>query len=320
MHICKLINQAAAQPTPRPLFSAELIPPKKGGDWQAICREVAQLKAAGVNWMSVTSHIHERGIEVVNDKPVVRVKKKRLDTNALCIGFKEKLGIEVMPHIICNGFTQDETEDALANLDFFGIENILALRGDPLVGQLPFYVEELRHNYAADLVAQIAAMNQGHYIAEIENAHPTKFCIGVAGYPEKHFEATTVKADLKHLKHKVEAGADFIVTQMFYDNEAYYRFVEAARAIGITVPIIPGIKPVYKLAHITTLPDIFHIGVPEDLRKCLAKYNQPADIRRAGIEYTITQCRDLLDHGIPYIHFFTLSQSNATVEVLRAIT
>lgn len=155
---------------------------------------------------------------------------------------------------------------------------------------------------------------------DIENATPTNFCIGVAGYPETHYEAPNLATDLNYLKQKVAAGADFIITQMFYDNEAFYRFVEAVRTLGITLPIIPGIKPISKLAHITQLPKIFHIGVPKQLHDRLARFHKPEDISKAGIEYTVDQCRDLLDHGVPYLHFYTLSQSDTTVKVLAALT
>lgn len=316
MHICKYLEEAEPEIV---LVSAELIPPKKGEQWEMVKREVAALQESGVSWVSVTSHSHERSLELSDGRPVVRVRKKRLDTNALCIALKAELGIEVMPHLICHGFTKDETEDALFNLHFLGIENVLLLRGDPLPGQHPTVEEQLHNQYACDLVAQVRQMNHGQYLDVIDNAVPTNFCIGVAGYPEKHHEAADLREDVLRLRDKVDHGANFIITQMFFDNAAYFRFVDEARRLGITAPIIPGIKPVYKKIHLTALPKIFRVSMPPRLIQALEQYDDPADVRKAGTEFTQRQCQELLDAGIPYLHFFTMTSADPTVQIIQSL-
>lgn len=313
MHICEYLKQATA-----PLFSAEIIPPKKGDAWPKVLQAVERMQQAGISWISITSHVHEREWQEISGLRILRIKRKRLDTNALCIALKVKLGIEVMAHTICCGFTKDETEDALFNLHVLGIDNVLALRGDPISGNVE-PVACLRNEYAADLVEQIVKMNQGAYLDAIANAVRTDFCIGVAGYPEKHYQAKDFASDLAYLKAKVDQGAHFIITQLFFDNDYYYRFVEAARRLGITVPIIPGIKPVYKKTHITTLPEIFHVSVPPALWAIVERYSRPEDIRAAGLEYTIKQCQELLAYGVPALHFYTMSLSDPTILIMHEL-
>lgn len=314
MHIAEYLKNHQT-----PLISIEIIPPTRTGHWEDIKNTVETLKNFGISWTSITSHAHERCMETIAGRSVMRVKKKRLDTNAICVALKHTTGIEVMPHIIVTGFSKDETEDALINLHFFGVENVLALRGDPLGSQLPFQINQLENTYGADLVEQISQMNHGQYLDRIENPLKTNFCIGVAGYPEKHYQAADFQTDLRNLKAKVDRGADFIVTQMFFDNDCYYRFVDAARKIGIHVPIIPGIKPIFKSRHLTTLPQIFHISVPSKLQSFIEKYRHPEDFYRAGTEYSITQCLDLIDNDVPGLHFYTMNQSHPLVEILEVI-
>ncbi|MDO8552571.1 MAG: methylenetetrahydrofolate reductase [bacterium] len=313
MRIDDLVKQSS-----KPFISIEIIPPRKGVKLETLFGELEALMRHKPVFMSVTSHAHEWSIEKVNGKEVERMKHKRLDTNAICIAAQARFGIVPTPHIICRGFTKDETEDVLLTLHFHGIENVLALRGDgpPTRGgsASPFANE-----YASDLVEQIQRMNHGIYLDPIENADKTDFCVGVAGYPEKHFEAPDMATDLANLKKKVDAGAHFIITQMFFDNEAFYRFRDEAHKIGINVPIIPGIKPLYKKEHLEALPRIFHTKIPQAVVDSVSSFIEPDDIYKAGIASTIAQCKDLLAHGVPGIHFYSMSLSKPTSDVLKGI-
>lgn len=313
MRITDLVKKSS-----KPFISIEIIPPRKGVRIETLFAELEALMRHHPAFMSVTSHAHEWSIEKVDGKDVERMKHKRLDTNAICIAAQSRFGIEPTPHIICRGFTKDETEDVLLTLRFHGIENVLALRGDgPPTRRgaaTPFANE-----YASDLVEQIQRMNEGVYLDPIENADKTDFCIGVAGYPEKHFEAPDMESDLAHLKGKIDRGAHFIITQMFFDNEAFYRFRDETGKLGINVPIIPGIKPLYKREHLEALPRIFHVNIPRAIEESLARFDNPEDIYKAGIASTVAQCKDLLAHGVPGIHFYSMSVAKPTSDVLKEI-
>jgi len=299
-----------------PFTSIEIIPPKKGFKIKALFAELEALMKYKPAFMSVTSHAHARSIELVGGKEVERIKSKRLDTNAICIAAQSRFGVEPTPHVICRGFTKDETEDVLLTLHFHGIKNVLALRGDaaPATSGTSFANE-----YASELVEQIQRMNQGIYLDPIDDAEKTDFCVGVAGYPEKHFEAPDFETDLKWLKHKVDCGADFIITQMFFDNSAFYKFRDEAAKIGIRVPIIPGIKPLYKKEHLESLPRIFYTNIPESVKESISRFNDPEDIYKAGIESTIAQCKDLLANGVPGIHFYSMGIAKPTSDVLNGL-
>jgi len=313
MKITDLVKQSS-----KPFISIEIIPPRKGVKLETMFAELEALMRHKPAFMSVTSHAHEWSIEKVDGRDVERMKHKRLDTNAICIAAQARFGVEPTPHIICRGFTKDETEDVLLTLNFHGIENILALRGDgpPTRGGS---ADAFANERAADLVEQIQLMNQGVYLDPIENADKTDFCIGVAGYPEKHFEAPDMKTDLANLHRKVHAGAHFIITQMFFDNEAFYRFRDEASKIGINVPIIPGIKPLYKREHLDVLPKIFHIKIPQAVRDSIERFSNPDDVYKASIEASVAQCKDLLAHGVPGIHFYSMSVAKPTSDVLKGI-
>lgn len=309
MKVTELIKKSTG-----PFTSIEIIPPKKGLKIKSLFAELEALMKYKPAFMSVTSHAHERSIERVGGREVERVKSKRLDTNAICISAQSRFGVEPTPHVICRGFTKDETEDVLLTLHFHGIENVLALRGDaPPPPPGTAFVNE----YASDLVEQIQRMNKGIYLDPIEDAEKTNFCVGVAGYPEKHFEAPDFATDLKYLKHKMDSGADFIITQMFFDNEAFYKFREEAKRIGITVPIIPGIKPLYKKEHLEALPRIFHISIPDKVRDSISRFQNEEDIYKAGIATTIEQCKDLLNNDVPGIHFYSMGVAKPTSDVLN---
>ncbi|MEK7107179.1 MAG: methylenetetrahydrofolate reductase [Patescibacteria group bacterium] len=313
MRIDDLVKKSSEQ-----FISIEIIPPRKGVKLETLFAELEALMRHKPAFMSVTSHAHEWSVEKVDGKDVERMRHKRLDTNAICIAAQARFGIEPTPHIICRGFTKDETEDVLLTLHFHGIENVLALRGDgpPTRGGS---ASAFANEHASDLVEQIQRMNQGLYLDPIENADKTDFCIGVAGYPEKHFEAPDMKTDLAHLKQKADAGAHFIITQMFFDNEAFYRFRDEAVKLGINAPIIPGIKPLYKKEHLEALPKIFHTKIPQAVIDSISRFSNPDDIYKAGIESSVAQCKDLLAHGVPGLHFYSMSVAKPTSDVLNGI-
>jgi len=226
----------------------------------------------------------------------------------------------VVPHLICGGFTREDTENALIDLHFLGIDNLLLLRGDPPATQKYFKPEPEGNPYAVDLVRQVSNMNKGIYLDEnLENNHPSNFCIGVAGYPEKHPEAANHNTDLKYLKEKVDAGADFIVTQMFFDNEKYFEFVKQCRAAGIDIPIIPGLKPISTKKQMLTLPQTFHIDFPDALVSELIKCKTNQDAYQVGIEWAIQQSKELVDFGVPVIHYYTMGKADNICKVAREV-
>ncbi|KKW47876.1 hypothetical protein A3C21_03425 [Candidatus Kaiserbacteria bacterium RIFCSPHIGHO2_02_FULL_59_21] len=298
----------------KPFTSIEIIPPKKGTRMETLFGELEGLMRYKPAFMSVTSHAHERTIEEVNGKKIERIKNKRLDTNAICIAAQSRFGVVPTPHVICRGFTKDETEDMLLTLRFHGLENVLALRGDG-----PPNDGEFANIYASDLVEQMQRMNRGEYLDPMENADKTDFCIGVAGYPEKHFEAPDFDTDLKNLKKKIDAGSHFIITQMFFDNTAFYSFRDEIARRGINVPVIPGIKPLYKKQHLEALPRIFYTKIPQAVQDSINRFEKEEDIYRAGIDSTIAQCKDLLAHGVPGIHFYSMSVAKPTSDVLEGL-
>ena len=244
---------------------------------------------------------------------------KRRGTVGICATIKNKYKVDTIPHMICGGFNKDETENALIDLQFLGISNVLALRGDPIKNEPHFVKDPGGHEYAYQLVDQIAKMNKGIYLDEGNDIEPTDFCIGVTGYPEKDFESMNLKTDLIHLKQKVDNGAQYIVTQMFFDNQKFFNFVAECRAIGITVPIIPGIKPIKTLNHINFLPKYFHIDFPEDLSDALSKCKSNQDVKQAGIEWGIQQLKELKEFGVPSIHFYTMGNSEETKKIASTI-
>ena len=249
-----------------------------------------------------------------------KVVRKRPGTVAISAAIMNKYKIDVVPHIICGGFNKEETENALIDLHFLGIENLLVLRGDPDKNTKRFMSEPDGHPYAVDLLKQVVDLNKGKYLdEELENKTATHFTCGVAGYPEKHNEAPNMLSDLYFLKKKIEAGAEFIVTQMFYDNQKYYDFVKACRDEGILVPIIPGIKPIATKSQMTVLPQTFHIDIPEALVKELIKCKNTADARQVGVEWAIEQSKDLIKHNVPVLHFYTMGKSDNIQRIAKAV-
>ncbi len=269
-------------------------------------------------YINFTSHRNE---VVLKERPDGLIEKrtvrKRPGTVALAAAVRYKYNVTVVPHVLCGGFTKEETENVLIDMHFLGINDVLALRGDPPKGSRSFVPEENGHRYSSELIKQIADMNNGSYLDDVDST-PTSFCIGVAAYPEKHIEAANIKADLKRLKEKVDAGGDYIVTQMFFDNNKYYDFVKMVREIGIDVPVIPGIKPVAALNDINLLPQTFNIDLPDELVKELSKCKTNEQAHEVGIEWTTMQSKDLLKNKVPGIHYYTLGASDNISRIVRA--
>lgn len=296
----------------RTLFSFELLPPLKGENFESISQAIDPLIEFNPAVIDVTYHreeivYKERGNGLIEKRTV----RKRPGTVGISAAIKFKYNIDVVPHIICGGFSREETENALIDLYFLGIHNLLLIRGDNPVGEKVFRPEPDGNIYALELVKQAINMNHGIYLEEeIVNANPTSFCIGVAGYPEKHPEAPNMAADIVHLKEKIDAGAAYIVTQMFYENAAFFRFEKACREAGITVPIIPGLKPLSTRSQFSALPKTFSIDLPEALVKEAEKCTDNHQIRELGVEWAITQSRELIKAGVPVLHFYTMGKSD----------
>jgi methylenetetrahydrofolate reductase (NADPH) len=311
----------AIENSKKTLFTFEILPPVKGDHIQSIYETIDPLLEFDPKFIDVTYHREEINYRELHDGTIEkRIIRKRPGTVGISAAIKFKYGIEVVPHIICGGFTRDETEDALIDLQFLGINNLLVIRGDNLPGEKFFRPEKGGHHYAADLIRQIMKMNRGEYLDdEILNNNPTNFAVGVAGYPEKHMESTNIKTDIRYLKNKIEAGAEYIVTQMFFDNRFYFDFVEKCRAEGIGVPIIPGLKPISTKSQLATLPRTFNITVPEDLEKEIEKCKDNRQARQAGIEWGIMQSKELMSRGVPVIHYFTMGKSDNIREIAKEI-
>ena len=315
MKVIDHINQATDS-----IFSFEILPPLKGKSIQSIFDSIDPLMEFKPSFINVTYHreeyIYKKRENGLLEKVTMR---KRPGTVGICAAIINKYDVEAVPHLICGGFSREETENALIDLQFLGIDNVLALRGDSIKTESTFKPHPDGHEYAVDLVKQINEMNQGKYLLDEVTMAPTECCVGVAGYPEKHCESMNLTTDLQYLKEKVDAGADYIVTQMFFDNQKYFAFVKACRDAGIDVPIIPGLKPIKSLRHISFLPKFFHIDFPEDLSKELLKCKSNADVDRVGIEWAIQQSKELKEFGVPCLHFYTMSNSSSVQEILKNI-
>ncbi|MBN1989290.1 MAG: methylenetetrahydrofolate reductase [NAD(P)H] [Bacteroidales bacterium] len=303
------------------LFSFELLPPIKGHNLETIFDAINPLLEFSPAYINVTYHREEvvyRTDEA--GRTVPRILRRRPGTVGISAAIQTRYGIDVVPHLVCGGFNRWETEDALIDLDFLGIENVLAIRGDAdkITGR--FTPKQDGHTHAIELVQQVADLNKGHYLDEaLEVRTPTRFCIGVAGYPEKHAESPNPQHDLQHLKAKVDAGAQYIVTQMFFDNKAYFRFVDSCRQAGITVPIIPGIKPLSVKEHLSMLPKTFAVQLPSELVTEVERCQSNAQVRQVGIEWAIAQAKELRSAGVPSIHFYTMGKSDNIAAIARGV-
>lgn len=293
------------------LFSIEIIPPMKGQHLGELVSHIEPLMEFNPPFIEVTYH-REEYVEKLVDGVLKRIPiRKRPGTLGICAAIMQKFKTEAVPHVICGGFTKEETEDFLIDLHYLGIENALVLRGDQEKGEDHFIPKPGGHAYANELVAQVHAMNQGILLHEETESLPTNFCVGVAGYPEMHFEATTLDEDLRYLKQKVDAGADYMVTQMFFNNQHYFDFVAKCRAMDIHVPIIPGLKPIATTRQLEILPEIFHLEIPEALAKEVRACTTNAAIKQVGVEWAVQQGRELMQAGVPALHFYTMSKSDS---------
>jgi methylenetetrahydrofolate reductase (NADPH) len=315
MSVIEKINNAKS-----PLFTFELLPPLKGHSIERIYTAIDRLIEFDPAYINFTSHRNETSYSERSDglieKKVVRI---RPGTIALAAAVKYKYNITVVPHILCGGFSKEETENALIEMNFLGIDDVLALRGDPPKGTRRFVPEKDGHSYTFELVKQIAGMNRGKYLEEsLVDSTPTNFCIGVAGYPEKHFEAPNLQVDIENLKLKVDSGACYIVTQMFFDNSKFLSFRDEVRKAGITVPVIAGLKPISALNDIKLLPQAFHIDLPNELVSAVQKCTTDKEAREVGIEWATMQSKGLLKENVPGIHYYTLGRSDNVARIVKA--
>jgi len=303
------------------LISFEVLPPLKGGSMEAIFNTLDPLMEFKPPFIDVTYHredfIYKQRPSGYYEKSAIR---KRPGTVGICAAIMHRYGVDAVPHLLCGGFTQEDTENALIDLNFLNINNVLALRGDARKFDGKFIAEPDGHRYAVDLVKQIVEINNGKYLDKnIENGVSTDFCIGVAGYPEKHFEAPNLAVDLEFTKQKVDAGADYIVTQMFFDNENYFKYVDACRAAGINVPIVPGLKPLTKLYQLNSIPRLFYINLPEALSKEMMKAKDAEARKNVGIEWCIEQSKELKAKGAPCLHYYTMGDSETIRKIAEAV-
>jgi methylenetetrahydrofolate reductase (NADPH) len=303
------------------LFSIEIIPPLKGKGINSIFEAIDPLMEFKPPFIDVTYHreefVYKKRENGFLEKVAIR---KRPGTVGICAAIMNRYKTDAVPHIICGGFTKRETEDALIDLAFLGIDNVLLLRGDAIKTEGHFVPEPDGHAYASELVQQVVNMNKGIYIdEELTDVTPTDFCIGVAGYPEKHFEAPNMKSDLRYLKLKVDAGAEYIVTQMFFDNKKYFDFVNLCREEGIQVPIIPGLKPITTKKQINLLPKTFYIDIPDELYKEVVKCKTDEEAKRVGTEWCIMQSRELIKARVPCLHYYTMSNSDIIRKIAEAV-
>lgn len=293
------------------LFSFEIIPPKKGKSIQELYNNIDPLMEFKPPFIDVTTSREEYVYvekEGLLDRKMTRM---RPGTVGICAAIKHKYDVDTVPHVLCGGFTKEETEYLLVDCHYLGIENVMALRGDAMSHQKYFEASKGGHQYAKELVAQIQNLNCGKYLHDvIEADNCADFCIGVAGYPEKHLEAPSLQSDLKRLKEKVDAGADYVVTQMFFDNNKYFQFVDAAKKAGINVPIIPGIKPLAVKRHLQLLPQVFRIDIPEPLINAVESCKTNKDVRQVGVEFAIQQSKELLAAGVPVLHYYSMGKSD----------
>ncbi len=303
------------------LISFEILPPLKGGSMQAIFDILDPLMEFKPPFIDVTYHREEFIYQVKDSGYYEKVAiRKRPGTVGICAALMHRYGIDAVPHLICGGFTKEDTENALIDLNFLNINNVLAIRGDARKFDGKFIPEEGGHHYALDLVKQIQNMNEGKYLdPNITDGLQTDFCIGIAGYPEKHFEAPNYSEDLSYVKAKVDAGADFVVTQMFFENAHFFKYQELCDKAGIKVPIVPGLKPVTRAYQVNSIPRIFHVNFPEDLMKELKKANTSKAVKEVGIEWCIHQSKELKAAGVPCLHYYTMGDSKTIRRICKEV-
>jgi len=294
------------------LFSFEIVPPQKGQNIQKLYDNIDPLMEFNPPFIDVTTsreeHVYLKKAGGLLERKVTRM---RPGTVGICASLKYKYDVDPIPHVLCGGFTKEETEYVLVDCHYLGIDNVMALRGDAMKDESYFIPKKEGNTYACDLVSQISDLNKGKYLHEIiEASYKANFCIGVAGYPEKHLESPSLKSDLRKLKEKVDKGADYVVTQMFFNNKRYFEFVEAAREIGIRVPIIPGIKPISVQRHLNILPQVFNLNLPDDLVREVENCKDNKAIKQVGIDWAISQSKELIKSGVPVVHYYSMGKSD----------
>lgn len=302
-------------------FSFEILPPLKGQNIKTIFDNIDPLMEFNPIFIDVTYHREEFAYKKLdNDLWKKQVVRKRPGTVGICAAIQNRYHVDAVPHILCGGFTKEDTENFLIDIDFLGIENVVALRGDAIKTETHFTPEKDGHAYASELVLQIKDMNNGIYLDEdLLNCSKTDFCIGVGAYPEKHMEAPSLDSDIHFLKKKIQNGADYIVTQMFFDNQKYFDFVQKCRDEGITVPIIPGLKPIAIKKHLNLLPHLFHVDLPEELVLEVVKCKTNKEIRQVGIDWSIQQSKALKAAGVPFIHYYSMGRSSNIQAIAKEV-
>ncbi len=305
----------------KPLFSFEILPPLKGQNIQSIFDSIDPLMEFNPPFIDVTYHWEEYEFkELENGLLQKKIVKKRPGTVGICAGIQNKYNVDAIPHILCGGFTKEDTENLLIDLDFLGIDNVVALRGDAVKSEIYFKPEKEGHAFASELVSQIHNLNNGIYLdADLQNSSKTDFCIGVAGYPEKHMEAPSLDSDIHFLKQKIKNGADYIITQMFFDNQKYFEFVAKCRAAGITVPIIPGLKPIATKKQLNLIPHRFSIELPDALIMEVVKAKDNEAVKQIGIEWCTQQSKELVAAGIPVLHYYSMGKAENVKAIAKDI-
>ena len=316
MKVTDHINQSD-----KTVISFEVLPPLKGKGIQSLYTHLDPLMEFKPAFINVTYHRSEHTFKKTQNGTFEKVViRKRPGTESICASIMNKYEVDTVPHLICGGFSVNDTEDALINLNYLGIDNVLVLRGDAAKNEAAFEPEPGGHKYAIDLLKQVVNLNDGVYLEEeLKNTSKTKFCIGVAGYPEKHFEAPNMDTDLKNLKAKVDAGADYIITQMFFDNAKYFEFIKSCRAIGINVPIIPGLKPIYTKKQLTILPKTFNIDLPAALSEAVNACKSDLDVEKIGEAWLLEQSKELKKAGVPVLHYYTLGRPLLVANVVKQL-
>lgn len=315
------ITEHIAASKGRTLFSFEILPPLKGQHIQSIYDGIEPLMEFKPPFIDVTYH-REEYVYIKREHGLLekRIVRKRPGTVGICAAIQSKYGVDAVPHILCGGFSKEDTENFLVDLDFLGIKNVMALRGDAVKSEIYFKSDPEGHCYAEGLVHQIDDMNQGQYLDQaLENNHRTDFCIGVAGYPEKHMEAPSLDKDIERLQAKVNAGAQYVVTQMFFDNRRYFRFVEKCRERGIKVPIIPGLKPIATKNQISMIPHRFHVDLPDALTREIEGCSSNKQIREVGVQWCIEQSKELIAADVPVLHYYSMGRSASIQKIAAAV-
>lgn len=318
--MAKITEQIAASKG-KTFFSIEIIPPVKGTKIDELLNDITPMMELKPKFVDVTYHREEYFEQQKEDGTIAQVKtRKRPGTVGICSALMHRFGVEPVPHVLCGGFTKDDTEDLLIDLNYLGIKNIMALRGDHAKPFTSFKPKKGGHNYASDLILQIKDMNQGKYLHETTGyLNASDFCIGAAAYPEKHFEAETLDSDFEYLRQKVNAGAEYLVTQMFFDNQKYFDFVDKCRNNDIHVPIIPGLKILSTKKQLEVLPKIFHLEMPETFAKAVNECKTDKEARQVGIDWCVQQCKELKAFEVPALHFYTMSKSTTTMAVAKKV-